>query len=69
MSVEKIEKDYNWVKKCIESCIHPRQLETARNLVEAYERKWLSELKEIGDVVVNVGILSNALRKKQDELK
>jgi len=69
MSVEKIEKDYSWVKKCIESCIHSGQLETARNLVEAYERKWVSELKEIGDVVVNVGILGRALRKKQDELE
>lgn len=61
-------KDFEWVKKCIESCIHPQQLETARRLIEAYQQKWISLKEEIEDVVANASILERTLIKKQNEL-
>jgi hypothetical protein len=62
-----VEKDFKWVKKCIESCIHLTQLETARKLSEAYLNKWI--LLRDREFIDNVNILERTLQKKQDELK
>lgn len=70
-----VKKDFEWVKKCIESCIHIQQLQTSRRLIEAYRNKWESQTSNprfvaemIEDVVTNVCILERTLIKKQNEL-
>jgi hypothetical protein len=61
-------KDFEWVKRCIESCIHLQQLETAERLIEAYQQKWDSKAQtyeDIEDEIVNIARLEKVLAEKQ----
>lgn len=46
MEVLKIQKDYGWILKVLDSCTNKEQVKTCENLYKNFINKWSDELSE-----------------------
>ena len=50
MDIIKIQKDYGWVLKVLESCLNVEQVKVTERAFENFLKKWSSELSEVRSI-------------------
>jgi len=50
MDIIKIQKDYGWVLKVLESCLNVEQVKVTERAFENFLKKWSSEISEIRSI-------------------
>ncbi len=60
-----IEKDFTWVKKCVESSLTEMHLQVGERLVRAFHRKW----KNDSEIEFYLPILQEAQKEKKTQFE
>lgn len=50
MDIIKIQKDYGWVLKVLESCLNVEQVKVTERAFENFLKKWSSEISEVRSI-------------------